>query len=187
MTEYFLLLCFGIFLVYWFIASFSVKRTIERAGGTGRIIVFSIGAFIFLLFAQGRAHGMHRGGALWPRTVGVRLLADAVTLAGLMITLWARRTLGANWSAQVALKEDHEIIERGPYSRIRHPIYSGLALMLLGVAVYVASWFGIAIFVLSVGGFWLKARREEALLTKHFGETYPAYMRRTKMLIPGVW
>lgn len=187
MTGYFVVFCFGIFLVYWFVASFSVKRTIERAGGTSRIVGFAIAAFVILQVSQGRAHGIHLGGVLWPRTLGVRLLADALALVGLAITLWARRTLGANWSAQVALKENHEIIERGPYSRVRHPIYSGLSLMLLGLAVYVATWSGVAIVVLSVVGFWFKARREEALLTKHFGETYPAYMRRTKMLIPGIW
>jgi protein-S-isoprenylcysteine O-methyltransferase Ste14 len=95
-------------------------------------------------------------------------------------------TLGGNWSAKVTLKENHELIQRGPYRLVRHPIYSGLLLMIFGTAILVGKVGAFIVLVMCFGGFWVKLRQEEALLSKHLSG-YSDYMRRTKALVPFVF
>ena len=117
----------------------------------------------------------------------VGILADVLVFLSLLITLWARVVLGRNWSSRVTFKVDHELIQRGPYHWVRHPIYSGLLLMGIGTAMSCNR----VNFFLGMGlcswGLWVKLRKEEALMTKHFPEVYPEYKARTKALIPFVW
>jgi protein-S-isoprenylcysteine O-methyltransferase Ste14 len=100
--------------------------------------------------------------------------------------LWARFTLGRNWSADVVLKQDHELIVRGPYRYVRHPIYSGGLLMMMGWAVWsghFVSWISLVVVLVIL---WLKASAEEKLMTEHFGSAYREYKKRVKALIPYV-
>ncbi len=110
---------------------------------------------------------------------------DVLVLIGLFIAISARIALGGNWSARVTLKENHELIERGPYRLVRHPIYSGLLLMILGTAIVVGQVGSFVVLAFCSFGLWVKLRREEALLTKHL-PGYSEYMRRTRALIPFV-
>ena len=109
----------------------------------------------------------------------------AVMLAGLSLTWWARIYLGPLWSSVITRKENHKIIDTGPYAFVRHPIYSGLIIALLATAAAegrVTALFGAALIVLGV---WLKARTEERFLLTELGpEIYSAYSRRVPMLIP---
>jgi protein-S-isoprenylcysteine O-methyltransferase Ste14 len=116
----------------------------------------------------------------------VDLVADSLTAIGLGIMLWARVTLGGNWSGNVVLKEDHELVERGPYQYVRHPIYSGLLLMYLGLAIYSAYVGTLIALIAVVVGLWFKSRQEERLLTKHFPQAYASYKARVPALIPFV-
>ncbi len=118
-----------------------------------------------------------------PHTIVTGILSDLIVFVGLFITIWARVTLGGNWSARVTLKEDHELIQRGPYRAVRHPIYSGLLLMILGTAVLAGQTVGFFALAICFGAFWVKLRQEEALLTQHL-PGYAEYMRRTKALVP---
>ncbi len=85
----------------------------------------------------------------------------------------------------MTLKEDHELIERGPYRVVRHPIYAGVLLMVLGTVVLAGTVGGLVALALCFGGLWVKLRQEEALLTKHL-TGYSDYLRRTKALVPFV-
>jgi protein-S-isoprenylcysteine O-methyltransferase Ste14 len=114
----------------------------------------------------------------------IRTVALIMVIAGLGISVWARRHIGQFWSARVTLKEGHQLIQSGPYARVRHPIYSGIALAMIGMALFVGEWralLGAAIFVV---GHWQKARREEALLAGQFGPAYEEYRKRTGSLVP---
>jgi protein-S-isoprenylcysteine O-methyltransferase Ste14 len=113
-------------------------------------------------------------------------LGCIICALGLAVTMWARRTLADNWSAFVTFKEGHELIQRGPYAYTRHPIYSGILLMMLGTAVVMNQNGALLGFLVFFGGLWWKLQQEEALMTKHFPATYAAYQRRVKALIPGV-
>jgi protein-S-isoprenylcysteine O-methyltransferase Ste14 len=100
--------------------------------------------------------------------------------------MMARRALAGNWSRAVAFKEDHELITTGLYRYVRHPIYTGVLLMVLATALFVGTLSAAIGFIIIVLGLWSKLRAEEELLTKHFPKEYPAYKDRTKALIPYV-
>lgn len=101
--------------------------------------------------------------------------------------IWSRSTLGSNWSANVVFKEDHELVTHGPYAYARHPIYSGLLLMVLGVAIYAGNSMWFSLFTLFFIGAYYKAHKEERLLTMHFPEEYPVYVKRVRAIIPFVF
>jgi protein-S-isoprenylcysteine O-methyltransferase Ste14 len=130
-------------------------------------------------------HGLLRE-AFVPHSLPVYSLGLALCVAGAALAIWARLLLGRNWSGVVALKQDHELIEAGPYRRVRHPIYSGLLLLFLGNAVMVGDWRGLLAVAIVAVSFWRKLRLEEAWLTERFGTRYKDYMGRTRALVPGL-
>ncbi len=121
---------------------------------------------------------------LWQNTLAIKLIADSLTFIGLLIMLWARKTLDKNWSADIVLKENHDLIISGPYAFVRHPIYAGLSLMVLGVVIYVNTLAFTIFFIIFFFGAYYKAKKEEKLLISHFGEQYVTYKKRVKTLVP---
>ena len=82
-------------------------------------------------------------------------------------------------------KEQPELVTSGPYSRIRHPIYTGLIVAMLGSAIAVSIVWALVLVV--VGAYFVySARREEAMMLQQFHEQYAAYMARTGMFLPKV-
>lgn len=184
LTGDFIGLCFAVFIVFWIVTSFTTKRTVERRGRwIGPFFVVGL-VYMFARFAFRYVPWLN--GLLWPRTLFTGLVGDAMALAGLAVMLWARVTIGRNWSGGVVLKENHQLVTSGPYRFVRHPIYSGLLLLTLGWAVLRGSVVGflgpIVLFFL----FWIKSRAEERLMIDHFGEAYLEYRARVKALIPYV-
>jgi protein-S-isoprenylcysteine O-methyltransferase Ste14 len=102
------------------------------------------------------------------------------------LAVWARVFLGANWSATVTIKQDHEIIRNGPYALVRHPIYSGFLLGMLGTAIAIGEVRGLIAWGLAFLGWWLKLQTEERFLLEQFGTQYLKYRKETKALIPFV-
>lgn len=177
----FVLGCWVIFFAYWMATAFRTKRTAEHAGWSGTWWMWAIVAGFAL--ARRRAMPVAGGAILWRPTPTLAVLAGVLTGFGLLIALWSRTVLGANWSATVVLKKDHELIERGPYRYVRHPIYTGVLLMILGSAILWGTLVGTIVFGVSVLALWSKARREERLLTSHFPDAYPLYRLRVKSAI----
>lgn len=182
----FILICWLVFLVVWGLMAFRTKRTLERGGWTWRLVTLAV-VLIFLLLRSKQFLGVLEGARLWNQTLLSGIIADLITLVGLGNLIWARVTLGANWSSDVVINENHELIERGPYHWVRHPIYSSLLLMALGMAVWSGHAIGFAIFLTLLTSLWIKARQEEKLLTKYFPEEYPSYRARVKALIPFIF
>jgi protein-S-isoprenylcysteine O-methyltransferase Ste14 len=111
---------------------------------------------------------------MWPSS-GVSLAVGlAVQVAGLAFAIWARHTLGTNWAARVTT------------GKVRHPIYSGLLLAVLGTAILVGQVRAFAGLLLVIIGVAMKIRREEAALRRHFGEAYDLYAARVPALLPGL-
>jgi len=117
-------------------------------------------------------------------TVGVGL---ALTAVGLAFSVWARLCIGKNWSARIELKQGHQLIRKGPYAIVRHPIYLGFMMATLGTAIVFAEWSGLLAFALIVAAWGYKARLEESAMTEQFGSEYEQYRRKVKALIPFVW
>ena len=100
-----------------------------------------------------------------------------------MFAIWARIFIGRNWGMPMTLKEGHELVTTGPYSYVRHPIYAGILLAMLGSALVFGLWW-FAIFFITAINFVYAAKKEEGLMLQQFPNAYPDYMKRTKMLIP---
>lgn len=101
-----------------------------------------------------------------------------------MFSSWARIHLGQYWSGTVALKEGHKLVTSGPYRLVRHPIYTGLFMAVLGSAAAAATVEAFVSFAVMLAAYAVKWRREEKLLLGEFGQEYRDYMTRTKALIP---
>ena len=112
------------------------------------------------------------------------LVALVLVVVGAAFAIWARVTIGANWSGTVTLKEDHELMQRGPYHVVRHPIYSGLSLMGLATTLVVDEAYGFLILGVAIAVFIPKIMLEEKLMTENFPDQYPQYRQRVKAIIP---
>jgi protein-S-isoprenylcysteine O-methyltransferase Ste14 len=109
----------------------------------------------------------------------------ALILGGMAIRATAIATLRRFFTTQVTIQESHELIDRGLYSVIRHPSYTGALIAFVGLGFAFGSWLSLAIIVAAaLVGFGYRIRVEEAALTAHFGERYRSYSSRTKRLIP---
>jgi protein-S-isoprenylcysteine O-methyltransferase Ste14 len=126
-------------------------------------------------------------GRMLPLSSWVMATGLAIEAAGLWMAVWARRHLGRNWSGEISVKVDHQLIRSGPYRWLRHPIYTGLLLMYLGVAVVTGEWLAAAGFATAVVAYWRKLRIEEATLDAAFGPDYGEYRRTTWALVPGLF
>lgn len=185
--------CWLIFILYWFISAWSIKRNQETSGwlgGNWYPILYLIGVLFMVNFRFLARFGIPRdklATLLLPHTLVLNIIVVIFLIAGLVVAIAARRTLAGNWSGAVAFKEDHELITRGLYQYVRHPIYTGMLLMILGTALSLAT-LGAAIgFLIILVGVLLKLRQEEALLTQHFAQDYLSYKNRTRTLIPFIW
>jgi protein-S-isoprenylcysteine O-methyltransferase Ste14 len=175
--------CFAVFILYIAIESVRVRRGDKRRF-EARFWLFAVSFVLVLVFR--RWFAAHGGSVVWPQTIASNILADLVTAGGLILVIQSRRALGRNWSSEVVIQEKHELIENGPYAYIRHPMYTGLLLMLMGAALYYGRKIWIIIFVCCFFGLYFKSQMEERLLAKTF-PAYSAYKLRTKALIPLIW
>jgi protein-S-isoprenylcysteine O-methyltransferase Ste14 len=183
-TWLFIECCWAAWAVYWLITAFATKRTVERGGFLGYRLV----AGILIVGMLGAGHLLHISShtRLWQTPVALGVLTDCIVLAGAAFTVWARINLGRNWSAEVTFKQDHELIESGPYALARHPIYTGLIAMAFGTAINYGRAIGFVVFVALCGGLWWKARQEERIMSRHFPNAYAEYKTRVHAIIPFV-
>jgi protein-S-isoprenylcysteine O-methyltransferase Ste14 len=192
MVRYVIICCWVIFGLYWFISSSSVKSTQETRGwlaGNWHGIWLLIGGLLLSNLPFLAKVGVSISSLtilLIPSSIVINVVIIVFAVTGLIVALIARRTLAGNWSRAVAFKEDHELITTGLYHYVRHPIYTGILLMILATALSVGTLSAGIGFVIIVLGLWFKLRAEEELLTKHFPKEYLAYKDRTKALIPYV-
>ncbi len=176
--------CWVVLILYWNLSARSAKVAEERQSWAGRLARMPVWlGYLLLIVAGVHPFGM----VVIPHTVIAQWIGVAICALGLLAAIWSRRTLGDDWSQDVELKQGHELIERGPYRWVRHPIYTSHLLMGLGTAVesgMLVAFLGLALFFL---GFWIKLKQEEGLLLRHFPEEYPAYQARVKALVPFVF
>ncbi len=167
----------AVFWIGWFAAAFSAKRSRNRGRG---IRVRGIALIAVLILFRG-----FRGGGLETDSVVLGAIGAVLLVAGLSLAVWARVILGRNWGMPMTEKLEPELVTAGPYGIIRHPIYSGILLAMLGTSL-ATSLIGLAITVIVGVVFVHSARVEERNLTATFPSSYPDYQSRTKMLIPYV-
>ena len=173
-------------VVSWVAASLWSGRTEKRAATREmwlyRIVIFA-GA---ILIAPWTAQVLGERPAWQVGSYGAYAFVG-VMLTGLALTWWARIHLGRLWSSAITRKEEHRLVETGPYEYVRHPIYTGLIIALLATAASEATPVAALGAVLIALGLWLKARTEERFLLTELGpDAYESYRRRVPMLVPFV-
>lgn len=169
------------FWLYWLAAALSM-------GSRGRVpwsrelrIRLAIIVVVFVLARVGAFRDPGRNEQPWRSVMGLALL-----VVGLGFAVWARVHIGRNWGMPMTEKEQPELVRSGPYRFVRHPIYSGIVLAVVGTATAVA-WIWLVAAAIAFGYFLYSASAEERYLTMQLPEAYPAYQRSTKMLIPFVF
>jgi protein-S-isoprenylcysteine O-methyltransferase Ste14 len=179
-TYVVIVVCWAAFWCYWLVASRGAKPGQSRRSSITSTRVLLLVVVLILIRALGlRSHPVQRNAAL--TTVGLALF-----FLGLALAIWARLYIGSNWGAPMSRKDEPDLVTTGPYRWIRHPIYSGLILAMVGSSLAVSLWGLIATAVFS-GFFVYSATREEAYLAERFPDGYPAYRRSTKMLVPFIF
>lgn len=112
------------------------------------------------------------------------VLGLALEVAGFGLALWARATLGRYCTPRVAVADGQPLVQSGPYRVVRHPLYAGLLAAVLGQAVILGRWRGVAAVALLAASYWRKVAVEEAALRRHFGASYDAYAAKVPAFLP---
>lgn len=175
-----------LFGLYWLVPALKRKRTKRRETWAQRAVYMLPlwGAIWLLLRPEARYRWLSE--RFMPAGAAMEWTGVILTGAGVAVAIWARWHLGANWSGTVTLKEGHELIRTGPYRWVRHPIYTGILLALLGTAIAAGEVRGLVAVAIAWASFYFKARREEAFLTQEFGEKFGIHARETGMFVPRI-
>jgi len=171
---------------YWIISSFRVRPTKRAQSNAARLAYFGEWVLAFVLLTS---HGLSigwLGTRIVPLTPALFFTGAGITTAGLGFSVWARVHLGEYWSGTVTLKKGHRLIRSGPYALVRHPIYTGLLVAMLGTAVAVDRVRGLLGLAIIIASLARKLRLEEKWLTEELGEEYTQYRREVRALIPAV-
>lgn len=177
----------AVWAAYWVGAAFLNRKPSLRRESTGSWLswrLLTVAAWI-LLFAPVSVAGL--GQRFVPSTDFGSSLGLALCLAGLLYSVWARRVLGSNWSSVVTVKDQHQLIQRGPYAYTRHPIYTGILSAALGTALVAGQWRALLGLACLAAAFQLKLSVEERFMREQFGERYDAYAARVKRLLPWIY
>ncbi len=168
------------FWIYWLVAAFSMKRGHLSWSRELRIrAVILVPAVLLVRLGAFRDHSPNSD--LWRAGLGLILFA-----VGLGFAIWARVHIGRNWGTPMSQKNEPELVTSGPYRLVRHPIYSGVLLAGVGTAVAL-SWQWLIAVALAGIYFIYGATVEERFMTEQFPDTYVAYKRATKMLVPFIF
>jgi protein-S-isoprenylcysteine O-methyltransferase len=179
-------IAWGTMVAVWLIsAPFSKAKARDTSVGLRVLQGLMMFSGYLLMSGAGRLGWLNR--PLWNQTWTIAWIGLGITCVGIAYAIWARFTLGSNWSAKPMVKEGHELIVRGPYALTRHPIYTGLLLAATGTGLAIAEVRSAMSILLLLGAMLIKIRQEERLMTETFPEQYPVYRQRVKALVPLVW
>ncbi|MDB4940266.1 MAG: isoprenylcysteine carboxyl methyltransferase family protein [Candidatus Doudnabacteria bacterium] len=182
-------------LLVWLPGYFTGKRTIQRPNPIRRAFAFAliIAGFMFLFSNSGPGNSFAERFLavphlfITPSTVPFGIIGLIIDLTAIVFAIWARIALGRNWSNAIALKENHELVQTGPYAIVRHPIYTGLVFAAFGTALTIGrltDYIGVILLLVAI---LIRIQDEDALMAEQFSESHPAYRQRTKKLVPFVW
>ncbi len=163
-----------LFWVYWLASAAGAKQGTRPGRTRPPGIAIAVVALALLRVFRGN-DAVH--------SPALEAIGAVVFAAGLALAVWARIYLGRNWGMPMSEKDEPELVTSGPYQHVRHPIYSGMLLAMLGTALAIAYYWLIAVAV--IGAYFVySARVEERIMSSSFPEAYPGYRTQTKMLIP---
>jgi protein-S-isoprenylcysteine O-methyltransferase Ste14 len=173
--------------IVWLAGALAAKPVARRQSLSSRLLQTALGALAVLI---GFTHVLKLhwlSDFFVPASPVVAVAGLVLVLAGIGFAIWARFCLGGNWSGTITVKKNHTLVRRGPYQIVRHPIYSGLFVALVGMAIIGREVRGLIGAGLLLVMFALRSRMEERFMTEQFGLEYAEYKRQVKRLIPFVW
>jgi protein-S-isoprenylcysteine O-methyltransferase Ste14 len=173
-----------VLMVVWVVMWLGMKKAKKRENWGERAQHGVLVILGFWLLFEGSWHLGWLDNRVVPNVPGAWTVGLALTAIGIAIAIWARLSLGSNWSGMVTLKTDHVLVRKGLYRWIRHPIYTGILLGMVGSAIirgHLRCWLGVA---LVLAAFYFKARREEKFLREEFGAGFEEHSRQTGMFLP---
>lgn len=173
-----------VFVIYWIIGAIKTRATRERESLASRFAVLLVEGSGYLLIFNGSTGVGFLGTRFIPRTMAGTILGVVLTWSGIGLAIWARYHLAEYWSARITIKEDHQLIRTGPYTHLRHPIYSGLILATIGSALVIDEWRCLLGVCLVLAGYCFKARKEETMLSHQFGDAFREHQKHAGFLIP---
>jgi protein-S-isoprenylcysteine O-methyltransferase Ste14 len=183
---------FGGVSLAWLVfeAAMNIRQRLRVGGGltlrdpTALVLIACLGASIVAAELLGRDGGvLWPGGRLWPVIAGIALI-----VAGVGLRAWSIATLGRFFQYQIEIQAGHQVVTTGPYRYVRHPSYTGIALVLAGFALASGDVLSlVAVAVLGGLGLAVRIRAEERQLTEALGADYERFAAQRKRLIPGVW
>jgi protein-S-isoprenylcysteine O-methyltransferase Ste14 len=186
--QHFFATVWSVWLITWFVFALDVKATVRRQATLPRLLNTGLllwaGALLWVPQAPGSELTQRfLPGSQWQLWAA---LGAALTLIGLLFTVWARVYLGRNWSGVASVKSDHELVTGGPYALVRHPIYTGLLLAFIGSALAVGELRGVLAVSLALIAIIHRIVVEEQFMRQQFGAAYAAYAQRVPALVPGL-
>jgi protein-S-isoprenylcysteine O-methyltransferase Ste14 len=170
---------------FWLMAALRSKKASRTEGSGERLVHIAFMAVGFALLYNSAPSGlnwMNRSFVADRRWID--WLGAWLTLSGVLFAIWARATIGREWSGEVQIKQGHRLIRSGSYAHIRHPIYTGLLLAVSGTALANGEYralIGLAVICL---GFARKAKKEESFLAEQFGPAFEDHRRHTGFFLP---
>jgi protein-S-isoprenylcysteine O-methyltransferase Ste14 len=172
-------------MISWFAAAAWSDRTVKRPAVRRELLYRTLTIVGTILLWDWYAGTGERPVGLWRPGPALAWSESALVVAGLAFTWWARVHLGRLWSSTVTRKEDHRVIDSGPYGLVRHPIYTGVLLAVLATAALRGTASAVAGTGVLIAAVYIKARVEEQFLREQLGaQAYDAYSRRVPMLVP---
>jgi protein-S-isoprenylcysteine O-methyltransferase Ste14 len=173
-----------LFAAFWIFAALGAKKPAKKESSGQRFLHIAFMAVGFFMFYGGAFRLGPLSRRFLPDELWIAWLGAVITLLGVLFAIWARFTIGKEWSAEVQIKEGHQLIRAGPYARIRHPIYTGILLALCGTAIVIGEYRAILGVVVFLAGFARKGKKEERFLAREFGPAFDEHRRRTGFFLP---
>ncbi len=160
------------------------KAAIRREGVgmfLTRVVVFFMLIILLVAYALNPSWVQR---LLLPFPDWIRWFGFALGLASLALLAWSQWELGRHWSAQLQLREGHRLVTSGPYSSVRHPLYTSMFGIGISFALLTAHWFFVAMALVAIFGMGLRVSKEEMMMVDQFGEEYRSYISRTGKFLP---
>jgi protein-S-isoprenylcysteine O-methyltransferase Ste14 len=179
--------CWALFWIYWSFAT--PRRHPSKRKVTHTFTVPNTGLLYlaFLLVLLGRSVPGSLGLFFVPQVMPIDVTGTVFAIIGVAFAIWSRQSLSNNWSGEVAITEGQQFMHSGPYAVVRHPIYAGMLLALLGTTLVSSTVGSLLGLVLAIISLWQKANIEEQFLIVEFGEQYANYRHEVKFLIPFIY